>query len=283
MNATLRFVRELRLLRLAMLLFLGIATVACCYPFSGDPLRLRFRRWWSRRILGALAVEVEADLTHGLPGSMLVANHISWLDIFVINASLPAAFVSKEEVRHWPIAGWLAARNDTIFLKRGSRGHARLINQEIAAVLARDKLVAVFPEGTTTDGTHLLHFHAALIQPALAAGRPVVPVALSYWEPNGERSLAPRYNGDISLGECLNNILSRKRLVARLVTAPPLGRDGADRRVVAAAAREAISRGAGLPPPSNPPGTLADPPDAGRSDGRPTSTPNPAPEDLAAA
>jgi 1-acyl-sn-glycerol-3-phosphate acyltransferase len=86
---------------------------------------------------------------------LVLANHMSWLDIFVINASLPAAFVSKEDVRHWPIAGWLAARNDTIFLKRGSRGHARLINQEIAAVLARDKLVAVFPEGTTTDHHHL--------------------------------------------------------------------------------------------------------------------------------
>ncbi len=262
---------------------LGIAMVACVYPLSGDRLRQRLRRWWSRRVLDALAVEVEADLRHGRPGSMLVANHISWLDIFVINASLPAAFVSKEEVRHWPVAGWLATRNDTIFLKRGSRGHARLINQEIAAVLARDKLVAVFPEGTTTDGTHLLHFHAALIQPALAAGRPVVPTALSYWEPDGERSLAPRYNGDISLGECLQNILSRKRLVARLVTAPPLGRDGADRRVVAAAAREAISRGAALPPPSTPPGRPADPPDAAPSDAPPTGNPSPAPEDLARA
>jgi 1-acyl-sn-glycerol-3-phosphate acyltransferase len=127
-------------------------------------------------------------LTHAVPGALLVANHISWIDIYVINSALPAAFVAKEEVRHWPLIGWLAARNDTVFLRRGSRGHARIINQEIAEILDQEKYVAVFPEGTTTDGTHLLHFHAALIQPALAASRPVLPVAISYWEVDGTRS-----------------------------------------------------------------------------------------------
>ncbi|HEX6734672.1 MAG TPA: lysophospholipid acyltransferase family protein, partial [Azonexus sp.] len=123
-----------------------------------------------------MGVEVEANLGHSVPGALLVANHISWIDIYVINAALPAAFVSKAEVRGWPLIGWLAARHDTIFLRRGSRGHARLINAEIAEVLGRGQHVAVFPEGTTTDGCSLLHFHAALLQPALAAGRPVLPV-----------------------------------------------------------------------------------------------------------
>lgn len=182
-----------------------------------------------------------------MPGSLIVANHISWVDIFVINAILPAAFVSKEEVRHWPLIGWLAKKNDTIFLRRGSRGHARLINEEIAKVLAEGKHVAVFPEGSTSDGTCLLNFHAALIQPALACGRPVLPIALSYWEPCGERSLAPRYDGDISLGECTSAILRRKQIIARLVSTPALGLNGEDRRQVAAAAREAISSGAQLP------------------------------------
>ena len=268
---------------MAALIFQGVATVVCLYPFSTGKHRLRLKRWWSRAMLDILGIRLDADLRHAIPGSMLVANHISWLDIFVINAALPTAFVSKEEVRHWPVIGWLAAVNDTVFLKRGSRGHARLINQEIADILATGKYVGVFPEGTTTDGTHVQHFHAALIQPALAAGRPVVPAAISYWEPDGERSLAPRYDGDISLGDCLRAILSRRRLVARLATTPALGQDGADRRSVAAAARAAICAAAALPPPNNPPGKPAGLPGAAPSGAPPTDSPNPGPEDLATA
>lgn len=206
-----------------------------------------------------------------------MANHISFLDIYALNAAQPAAFISKAEVRQWPIIGWLAATNDTVFLKRGSRGHARLINAEIAEKLHAGKYVALFPEGTTTDGTHLLGFHAALIQPALNAGRPVVPVAISYWEPDGSRSLAPRYDGDISLGQCLRAIAGRKRLIARVISCPALGQDGADRRTVAAAARAAIIAGAALPPPHKAPERPAGLPDVRPSDDRPTDTLSPAP------
>lgn len=253
------------------------------YPLSTGRRRLRLKQRWSRHLLDIVGVELEADLTHLVPGSLVVANHISWLDIFVINAARPCAFVSKEEVRRWPLMGWLAAVNDTVFLKRGSRGHARQINQEIADLLAAGEHVAVFPEGTTTDGTHVLHFHAALLQPALAAGRPVVPAAISYWEPDGNRSLAPRYDGHISLGECLGAILSRRRLTARLATAPALGLRGEDRRAVAAAARAAIITAARLPLPSSPPGIPAGPQAAPPTDGRPTGSPNPGPGDLAEA
>jgi 1-acyl-sn-glycerol-3-phosphate acyltransferase len=231
----------------AGLLFQGVVTAACVFPFSSDPHRLRLKRWWSKAMLDILGIRLDADLAHAVPGSMVVANHVSWLDIFVVNAALPSAFVSKEEVRRWPLVGLLAARSETVFLRRGSRGHARIINQQVADILANGNYVAVFPEGTTTDGTHLLHFHAALIQPALAVGRPVLPVAISYWEADGSRSLAPGYVGDISLAQCLRTIIGRKGLVARVATCPVLGLHGEDRRLVAALAREAIGAGALLP------------------------------------
>jgi len=259
----------------------GAVVALTAFRLCGDRRRLLLKQSWSAAVLDALGIEVEADLTHAVPGALLVANHVSWLDIFVINAALPAAFVSKEEVRRWPVIGWLAAKNDTVFLRRGSRGHARLINEEIAAILGRGKLVAVFPEGTTTDGRSLLHFHAALLQPALAAGRPVLPAAISYWELDGERSLAPRYDGDISLGQCTRAVLRRPRLIARLVTTPLRGQAGEDRRQVAAQAREAIALAAGLPLASNPPETPAGLPGAARSDGHPTDSPNRAPADSA--
>ena len=275
-------IRSFRIFRLTLLVVAGLIVTLLVFPLCGDAARLRLKSSWAIALLDALGVEVEADLAHAAPGALLVANHISWIDIYVINAVLPSAFVSKEEVRHWPIIGWLAAKNDTIFLRRGSRGHAKIINQEIGELLGRGRHVAVFPEGTTTDGRSLLHFHAALLQPALVGGYPVMPVALSYWEVDGQRSLAPRYDGDISLGECTRAILGRRRLIARLVTTPLLGKHGEDRKQVAAEAREAISRAAGLPRVNNspeiPPGLQGEQ----LSDDRPTSSLSRAPESAVA-
>ena len=283
MKPTAPIVRWFRLLRVALIILSGVTTVVFLYPFVNDRRRARLRQRWSRVLLGILGMELDARLGEIAPGSMLVANHISWIDIFVINSVLPAAFVSKADIRQWPIIGWLAAMNDTVFLKRGSHGHARLVNEEIGRKLQAGKYVAVFPEGTTTDGTHVLHFHGALLQPALLAGKPIIPLAITYWEENGERSLAPRYDGDISFGECLSSIASRRRLTARLQTLPPLGLAGEDRRVVAVAAREAIIGAAQIPALSRLLETNADPPDGQRSVDSPTGNRNQSPGGLAAA
>lgn len=263
------------------MLLLGFVIVLLVFPLAG----FKFRQWlvaiWSRCVLGVLKVKLEADLAYAVPGALVVANHISWLDIFVINSAVPVTFIAKAEVRQWPVIGWLAVKNETVFLKRGSRGHAREIGQQITGLLAAGRHVGVFPEGTTSDGTHILHFHAALIQPALAAGYPVLPISLSYWEPDGQRSLAPRYDGDISLGQCARAILGRKRLVARLVSSPALGLDGEERRQVAREARSAIALAAGLPQPSMSPEIPDGLPDAAQSDARPTNSRNQAPAGLA--
>lgn len=268
---------------MALIILSGVTTAAFVYPFVNDRRRARLRQRWSKVLLGILGLRLDARLEHAVPGSMLVANHISWIDVFVINAVLPAAFVAKADIRHWPVIGWLAAMNDTIFLKRGSRGHARQINQEIGAKLAAGQYVAVFPEGTTTDGTQVLHFHGALLQPALTAGRPIVAVAITYWEENGERSLAPRYDGDISFAQCLVNIASRRRLTARLQTLPALGLAGQSRRAVAMAARTAIIAAAQLPALSRSLAAPDDLPDGPPSVGSPTGNRNRSPGDWAAA
>ncbi|MCK9987179.1 MAG: 1-acyl-sn-glycerol-3-phosphate acyltransferase [Azoarcus sp.] len=171
---------------------------------------------------------------------MLVANHISWVDIFVINALAPSAFVSKAEVRGWPLIGRLAARNETVFLRRGSRGHAKIINAEIAALLDAGRNVAVFPEGTTTDGNHILHFHAALLQPAIECGHPIQPLALSYAGADEQPSRAAAYDGDLTLGQSLGKILGEQRLIARIDVAAPIATEGIHRRDVAAMAHSAI-------------------------------------------
>ena len=172
---------------------------------------------------------------------LIVSNHISWIDIFAINALLPAAFISKAEVRNWPGIGWLASRNDTVFLRRGSRGHARIVNAEIAALMDAGKVVALFPEGTTTNGSHVQHFHAALLQPAIAARRPIVPLAISYHHSDGSRSLAAAYDGDVSLGESMMSIAAAGSLTVRLQLAAAIDTvQTPERRIVAQRARDAI-------------------------------------------
>lgn len=279
LNQTSWVCRGFRWGALAFLGLVGFLIVLLIFPLAGAKIRRDLIAFWSRSVLRALGVKVEADLSYLTPGALVVANHVSWIDIFVISSVLPVAFISKAEVRQWPIVGWLASKNDTVFLRRGSRGHAREIGQQITALLAAKRYVAVFPEGTTTDGTHVQHFHAALIQPALAEGYPVLPLAISYWEPDGERSLAPRYDGDISLGESTRAILGRKRLVARVVSTPVLGLAGEDRKQVAAAARQAITLAAGLPLPNTSPETTAGLPGAGQLNARPTNSRSQAPAD----
>ena len=129
----------------------------------GSPFPMLFLRY-AARVCGA---KVEVIGTHLKRDVFFVANHISWVDIFVINALAPAAFVSKAEVRNWPVIGWLAARNDTIFLRRGSRGHARIINEETAALLD-----AAWASGCRSFTGRRSGPAAASLIPAPAADRP---------------------------------------------------------------------------------------------------------------
>jgi len=241
-------VRGWRSLRLGMHIVQGALTIALIYRFCSEVQQDRLRQRWSRRLLAMLGIKLSHE-GQPQPGALLVANHISWLDIYVINAIAPSAFVSKAEVRGWPLIGWLAARNSTIFLQRGSRGHARIVNKEINGVLGMGRNVAVFPEGTTTDGSQVLHFHAALLQPAVSAGRPVQALAISYLDGEGRPTAAPAYDGDLSLGACLANILAHRSLTARLCAAEPMATDAEtalNRRELAQTARADIIRMAGL-------------------------------------
>lgn len=192
-------------------------------------------------MLALLGVRLQATGATVRPDALLVSNHVSWLDIFVINALAPSAFVSKAEVRNWPVIGWLAARNDTVFLRRGSRGHSRIINAEIGALLDGGRNVAVFPEGTTTDGTHVLHFHAALLQPAIESGHPVQALAIRYLTPDGRYEPAPAYAGATSLGQCLARIIATPALVARIDAMPAFATaNGPARRELARIVRDSI-------------------------------------------
>lgn len=199
-------------------------------------------REWSRQMLTIMGIPLVVRGTPPASGPvLLVANHISWLDILVMNAAHPARFVSKADVRHWPVLGALITGAGTLYIERESRRDAmRVVHQMAAALQAQDTL-AVFPEGTTGDGRELLPFHANLIQAAISAHAPVLPVALQYLAgANGERSDAPLFVGETTLLQSVWRTLRADGLQACVHFGEPQTADQRDRRSWAADLRQAV-------------------------------------------
>lgn len=269
-------IRALRCARLGLHFLAGACAIAFVYPSAHENRRLWFKQRWSRQLLDILGIRLDAKLAGIAPGNLIVANHISWLDIHALNAARPMAFVAKSELRHWPLVGWLAANTDTIFLRRGYRGHAKLVNAQIESMLKAGRDVAIFPEGTSTDGTQILNFHSALFQAAVDTGRAVQPVALSYYDADGRRSLAPAYAGETTMAESLAAILACRTLTVRLRPTPLLCAQTRQRRELAHAARGSIAFNLGLPLADNPAQTASVTHDNQVSDGTHAAGPNPA-------
>ncbi|MDO8313800.1 MAG: lysophospholipid acyltransferase family protein [Rugosibacter sp.] len=247
-----------RLSRTALHLTSGILTVALIYPFIKQDTRLALKQRWSRQLLTVLGIRLKVgagdtprskypwgaanNAMAAHPVGLLVANHISFLDIFVINAWAPAAFVSKDDVRGWPLIGWLSQHTDTIFMQRGSRRAAQATRDQLVSQLRAGQLIAVFPEGTTSDGHTVQPFHSALFQSAIDATAPVMPLALSYFDAHSHQpSHAADYVGDMTLVSCLWSIAASAGLIAQLEPLPALTPDGLDRRHLAAHAHHAVA------------------------------------------
>jgi 1-acyl-sn-glycerol-3-phosphate acyltransferase len=231
-----------RALRFLLHLLHGLL-LALIYPHLPHLTKRRILQGWSAKLLRILNVRIElADnwrlqATHNM---LIVSNHISWLDIFVLNAVIPMRFVAKAEVRAWPVLGWLCARAETLFIERGKARAAARINANMIELLQRGEILAVFPEGTTTDGSQLAHFHSSLIQPAIDAAGNIQPLALRYLDDQGAPSLLPAYVGEMSFATSLCNILGARRLHVRLTCLAPLDARLGDRRTLTALARQQI-------------------------------------------
>ena len=242
--------RLLRLAKLALHLVRGLAIAWLYYPKLSKAEQHAQKRRWSKTLLSILSVSVhETHASNEVPDRcMLVLNHISWLDIFVIDARFPATFIAKVEVRSWPIVGWLCTLVGTLYIERGKRSAARA-RQTVAAELERGTLIAVCPEGTTTFGRSLERFHAALFQPALDAAATLQPVALRYLDGAGRHTDAAGYVGETSLLESVWAIVSTRHMVAELNLLAPISVRAQTRRSLAEKAEAAIAAALGVPAP----------------------------------
>ena len=243
--------RLLRLARLALHLLRGLAIAWLRYPRLSEGEQLEQKRRWSQMLLSILAISVrERNAPGNLPQRcMLVLNHISWLDIFVIDARFPATFIAKSEIREWPMVGWLCTLVGTLYIERGKRSAARRARETVTRELERGVLVALFPEGTTTYGRSLERFHAALFQPALDAKAILQPVALHYLDDRGLHTDAAGYVGDTSFLESVWAIVSARRMVVELDLLEPIPVAAHTRRSLADAAERAIAATLGVPAP----------------------------------
>ena len=220
--------------------------LAIFYPHLSQTKRRRTLKIWSRQLLDILNIGIRTEgqwPVHGEGGYLIVANHVSWLDIFVLNTIYPSRFIAKAEVRNWPLIGWLCKRGNTIFIERAIRQDAASINRQISILLEQGVCVGLFPEGTTTDGNQVGHFHSALIQPAIDVGAMLCPIALRYHDESGKQSSAAAFTGDMTLFQSIWRVLRSPRFDALLMFTPALATSGENRRVLARAAQNAISQG----------------------------------------
>ena len=248
----LRYVLRLPLLLWHLLVHLPLILILISplgerVSLRGEHLRHRAIRWWSAGLMRIFGFRV---IRYGEPirgAALLVANHLSWLDIELIHSELAVEFVAKAEIGRWPLIGWLARRAGTIYHRRGSTESLASVSQLMIDRLRAGARVAVFPEGGTTDGSSVKVFHARIFQCAVEAGVPVQPVALRYLL-DGEPNPAVPFINNENFFVNFSRLLGEPPMTAEVHFLEPMPVNGGRRRQLAEGARERIVAALGHPP-----------------------------------
>ena len=221
-----------RLSRVVGHILYGLVLVYTVWDAQDAATRERRTIAWSMRLLNLLGLTVQCQGRPHAGSRLVVSNHISWLDIIVINSVMPSRFVSKAEVGQWPVIGRLVRAAGTLFLVRERRRDAMRVLGLMAQALRDGQSVAVFPEGTTGAGHELMHFHANLVQSAIDAPAPIQPVVLSYRDARHAVSPSAAYIGDTGLLASLWMVASAKDLTVSVQILPAETVAHADRRLL---------------------------------------------------
>jgi 1-acyl-sn-glycerol-3-phosphate acyltransferase len=243
-------------LRCVVHLLYGMLTIVRRFGKATAEQRAQHVTLWANDFLRILGVQVRTSGSAVTTGPLLVvANHISWLDILVMLAVQPVRFVSKVDVKYWPLIGWLATNVGTLYIERASRRDALRVVHHIAEALREapagtpvhtSSIIAVFPEGTTSDGTTVLPFHANMVQAAISAHAPVQAVALRYQDAaTGALSLVPAYVDDDTLVSSVWRLLASPPVAAVVNFSAMQRAEGRDRRAWALDLRDDVSTALG--------------------------------------
>lgn len=235
-------VRVWRAGRVSAHLLTGLATQRFMFPRASAERRRELTRRWCRKLLALMNIDsrVHGELDAARGNVLIVANHVSWLDIFVLNAQQPSRFIAKSELAGWPLVGSLIRGSGTLFIERARRQDTHRVNRDAVDALRAGDAIAVFPEGTTTDGSTVLKFHGSLLQPIVDAEGHLLPVAIRYHDGEGELSLAPEYAGDTSFAASFWRVCGERRLAVDLIASTPMPARARHRRELARDAEDAI-------------------------------------------
>ncbi len=233
-----------KLLRGLWHVVLGMWSIHVHFPQLSPEQREMRVQAWALQFLALWDIHLKVLGQPVLNGpALIVSNHISWLDISVIHAARHCRFVSKSDIRDWPLVGRLATGAGTLYIERSRRKDALRMVKDMADAMHNGDVVAVFPEGTTSDGRDLLPFHANLIQSAIQADAPIQPIALQFIDAaSGEPSFAPCYIGDDTLLGSMWRTLRASRIIAVVHFGELQTANGRDRRVWARDLRQDIIR-----------------------------------------
>lgn len=216
----------IRLVLLIFLIVVGLLMTGLLFPLFSESRRERAIKTWSTLLILTLGVKVKIE---GAPiqntAVMLVANHVSWIDIFILNSCRTTAFIAKKEIKDWPIVGRLVAQSGTIFVDRSSRQAMRGVNKELDVRFAKGMCTGLFPEGTTSDGFAVKNFFGGLLEAPLKAQVPIQPVAiLLYYQ--GKRSSYSSFIGDETLVHNIWILLSNSGISVTVRFLEPITQQG---------------------------------------------------------
>lgn len=237
-----------------LLLALGVTLAEHVSRTSLSGQRQRLCAWWMRALLPLLPLRIRCHGQISPDTRLLLSNHVSWLDIVVIGAHAPTHFLSKAEVRDWPLIGWLANAAGTVFIRRGQVGEA--LQTHLANALRQGNSLAIFAEGTTTPGDQLRTFHGRLLGCAIDTATPIQPVAIAYHRNGITDRTAPFINND-EFTTHLFRLLGSAPIDVELHFLAELPTRHGQRTALARQAQRAVGQALGLAVPDKPaaPGT----------------------------
>lgn len=233
------------LLRLALHLCVGLIKCGLLFPFLDHAGKERRIQRWSAQLIAICGVTLRLhNLAQSEPASpaLIICNHISWLDIFVINSVHACRFVAKSDIRDWPLIGWLCDKSGTIFIARGKQRDVRRIYAGLVRSIHDGERVAFFPEGTTAPQGTVLPFHANLFEAAIEAKVPVQAYAIRYRDAAGNNHPAADFIGEMSFMQSVLMIMRHPAMHAELIRLPAISSAGAHRRELASTMHTAIAK-----------------------------------------
>jgi 1-acyl-sn-glycerol-3-phosphate acyltransferase len=231
--------------RLVLKLLKGVLLIGCVFPHLRPSERDVIIESWCREVLDVLSVRMNlrGEIPPGKVSSVLfVANHVSWMDILVMNACRRVRFVARAEVRQWPLLGWMAARTDTIFFKRTSPCELVRVVKSVATFLRRGDCIALFPQGTTADGFSTHAFHSGLFESAIAAEALIWPVGISYRRLDNSLYADTPIVGGQSLIASIRNILAQPATRAQVSYTDPIECSAGDRHKLTTRCHKSIEQ-----------------------------------------